>query len=524
MSSKLYYNGSIITMDSNKSFSAILVKDGKIEKVGEEKELSSYIDSTTEKINLNNAFLMPSFIDAHSHFSGYAMSFLQVPLEESTSFEEIKERLISHRSRNKIPNGQWIIAKGYDHNNLIEKSHPTLELLDEAAPDHPVVLQHQSSHMGVFNSYALKVLGVTPDTESPSGGVIQKNHGQLTGYMEENAFIEYFQKVPSPTVEKVAKAYELAQNRYASYGITTIQEGMFMPQLLPFYKNLLETEGLKLDLVAYVDAKEIKELKRALPWSQDCYYRHLKLGGMKIFLDGSPQGRTAWLRKPYEGSENDCGYPTLTENQVEEFVQLAINEKTQLLAHCNGDAAAEQYLKALLKYGKRSSCLRPVMIHAQLLATNQMGKVKKAGVIPSFFAAHVYHWGDVHIENFGMDRASKISAAKSALKFDIPFTFHQDAPVIEPDMLETIWCATNRLTKKGVSLDAEAISVKEALKAVTINAAYQYFEENLKGSITPGKLADFVVLSENPMEVPKEKIRDIKVLATFKEGKCIYHS
>lgn len=524
MSEKLFYNGSVLTMDSVQNPAAVLVRDGRIAAAGEEKEVLSKAEGTVEKIDLKGVFLMPSFIDAHSHFSGYAMSFLQVPLDETTNFEEIKERIVSYRVKNKIPKGQWIIAKGYDHNSLKEKRHPSLKILDEAAPDNPLVLQHKSSHMGVFNSYGLKELGITPDTESPAGGRIQKENGKLTGYMEENAFIEYFQKIPSQTVEKVAKAYQTAQDRYASYGITTVQEGMFVSQLIPFYQNLIEKDGLKLDLVAYGDAKEIGKLKEALPWRHDRYYRHLKLGGMKIFLDGSPQGRTAWMRKPYEGSSDYCGYPTLTEEQVEHFVQLAIDEKLQLLAHCNGDAAAEQYLKALLKYGSKIAELRPVMIHAQLFAPDQMAAAKKSGVIPSFFGAHVYHWGDVHIENFGMERASHISAAKSALNSGIPFTFHQDAPVIEPDMLETVWCAANRLTKKGVLLDAEAIPVKEALKAVTANAAYQYFEEKEKGSITPGKLADLVVLSENPLEISKEKIRDIRVLATFKEGNCIYHA
>lgn len=534
MKQTLYYNGSILTMEQALYAPAILIQDGRIAALGTPEQLLSCAEAgeNVEKIDLQGTCLMPSFIDAHSHFSGYAMSLLQIPLEEASDFDDIRERIQNYIARNEISEGQWVIAKGYDHNNLTEKRHPSLALLDMAAPHNPLVLQHQSSHMGVFNSCALKLLGVTPGTPDPAGGLIQKENGQLTGYMEENAFIQYFQELPTPSMEEMLNACHTAQERYASNGITTVQEGMFTSQLLPFYEYLLRTESLKLDLAAYADAAHISELEHALPWHTDRYNRHLKLGGMKIFLDGSPQGRTAWMRDPYEPS-SDCsanssaassdyfGYPTLSDEQVENFVRLAQSKKMQLLAHCNGDAAAAQYLNAWKNAGGSQS-LRPVIIHAQLIGTDQLEEVKRLGLIPSFFTAHTYYWGDVHIRNFGFSRASHISPAASAQKLGIPFTFHQDAPVIEPDMLETIWCAVNRITKSGVLLKEEAISVMDALKAVTVNAAFQYFEENSKGSLAPGKLADFVILSGDPLHVPKEELNDIQVLATFKEGACIY--
>lgn len=224
------------------------------------------------------------------------------------------------------------------------------------------------------------------------------------------------------------------------------------------------------------------------------------------------------MRSPYADSTDYCGYPTLTDEQVSGFVRLAAAKKMQLLAHCNGDAAAAQYLSAISEFSREMSVLRPVMIHAQLLGMDQLEIVKKLGVIPSFFTAHTYHWGDVHLKNFGFSRAAHISPAASALQHDIVFTFHQDSPVIEPDMMETVWCAVNRQTKNGALLDAEAIPVLEALKAVTINAAWQYFEEDTKGSLAVGKLADLVILSADPLRVPKEELRDIRVLATYKEG------
>lgn len=539
MKQTLFYNGTILPMDTDCSVSALLVRDGHIAALGEKETLSAYAktilpennspiaaavnsDHYLEQIDLQGACLLPAFLDAHSHFSGYAMSLLQIPLEEAASFDEISERIRSYINRNQIPAGQWIIAKGYDHNNLSEKRHPSLALLDSAAPDNPLVLQHQSSHMGVFNSRALKLLGITPETPCPSGGLIQLEAGALTGYMEENAFIQYFQKLPTPSMQEMLDAYQTAQNRYASHGITTIQEGMFVEQLLPFYQYLLQTDSLKLDLAAYADARQIDCLIHALPWRTASYYKHLKLGGLKIFLDGSPQGRTAWMRQPYADSPDYVGYPTLSDEQVTDFVRLAVSHNMQLLAHCNGDAAAAQYLRAIAACSPAAAALRPVIIHAQLLGTDQLAQVKQLGLIPSFFAAHVYHWGDVHLKNFGPSRAAHLSPAASALALGIPFTFHQDSPVIEPDMLETIWCAVNRMSKAGSRLDAEAIPVLDALKAVTSTAAYQYFEEDTKGTLAPGKLADLCILSENPLDVPPETLRDIEVLATYKEGKCIY--
>ena len=277
----------------------------------------------------------------------------------------------------------------------------------------------------------------------------------------------------------------------------------------------------------YADLPQAEEIYQAFPQRDGAYDRRLRLGGYKIFLDGSPQSRTAWVRTPYEKTQGDApeyGTSTMTEEAVEEAVLLAARTGRQLLAHCNGDAAAEQYLSACEKAKRAGKRLKkPVMIHAQLLGTDQIPRLKALGMIPSFFAAHVYHWGDVHIRNLGLERAGKISPLRSAQKEGLVFTLHQDSPVILPDMLETVWCAAVRKTKAGIVLGAEErISVYEALRAVTWNGAYQYSEETRKGSIAPGKLADFVILDRNPLETEPEALREIQVLETIKEGKTVY--
>ena len=380
--------------------------------------------------------------------------------------------------------------------------------------------------MGVFNTAALERLGVTAQTPAPAGGVIGRENVTLTGYMEENAFLEFQKRVPMRPLESFLAAYRKAQDLYASYGITTVQEGLLRRELVPLYQALLADGSLKLDVVAYGDPEGAEAARQAFPESVRQYHRRFKLGGYKMFLDGSPQGRTAWLRRPYQGEQEYRGYGTLTDAEVLDMVRRAGTDGMQLLAHCNGDAACAQYLAALdaaAREGVDLAALRPVMIHAQLLGRDQLPEVRRLGVIPSFFVAHVYHWGDVHLENLGPGRAEAISPAGSAAEQGIPFTFHQDAPVIRPDMLETVWCAVNRVTRQGRVLGREErVDVRTALEAVTVHAAYQYFEETDKGTLAPGKQADLVILDRDPLAVPQEELRDIRVLETWKDGVPIF--
>lgn len=529
MSDKLYFNGDILTMEDEMYIDSLLVKSGKIFKIGKKEDLDVFVDESIELINLEGKTLMPSFIDTHSHFTGYANSLLQVPLDNATSYDDIVVSIKNFIKENDIKPGEWIVAKGYDQNSLDEKTHPTKEILDLAAPDNPVVIQHQSGHMGVFSSKALESLEITTKTQSPNGGIIQIENGNLTGYLEENAFINYVQKVPMISFDKFKNAIIKAQNIYSSYGITTMQEGMVVELLADILDFLKSSKVLKIDLIAYIDLKSSKDLINRFKDCIKSYNNRLKIGGYKIFLDGSPQGRTAWMLKPYKNDNSGYkGYPIYTDDDLQEKIQTAIKENMQLLAHCNGDAAAKQYItqyKIAKEILNPKNDIRPVIIHAQLIAKEHLEDVKNLNMIPSIFIAHVYYWGDIHIQNFGIERASSISPAKSALTKGVKFTFHQDSPVTEPNMLETVWCAVNRTTKNDVILgESEKISPIEALKAVTINAAYQYFEEDLKGSIKEGKLADLVILDSNPLKVDPLKIKDIKVLETIKEGKTIFKS
>lgn len=523
---KIYFNADVLTMDENlPNGEAVVVEDGKIMFVGSNEEAMKQKEDA-ELIDLEGKALLPGFIDPHSHFSGLAFATLNCSLEGSKSFEEIKTRILNFIKERNVPEGAWVVANNYDHNMLEEKAHPTKNFIDAFAPNYAVSLQHKSGHMGVFNTFALEKLGVTEDTPSREGGLIARDENGLTGYMEEADYIEYIKAKPMPTPQEIFGGFLFAQQTYAKYGITTAQEGLLVKELAGLYQGLQMQNMLKMDIVGYADCNNKEML---LEQFKDCikeYKNHFKIGGIKLLLDGSPQGRTAWMKTPYVGETEYCGYPAMKEEDMLEHFKYAMDNKLQVLAHCNGDAACEQYIHAVEKTHETHPVIddmRTVMIHAQLLQKSDIPAVKAAHIIPSFFVAHVYHWGDIHIQNFGLERAAQISPVKSAINAGIPYTFHQDSPIIMPDMIETLWVATNRKTKEGVVLgEDEKISTYEALKAITVNAAYQYFEEDRKGSITAGKLADFVVLDKNPMKVLAEELRDVHVLETIKEGETLY--
>ena len=529
---KLYYGGSIITMEDNRYTDALLTEDDAIIGTGSREDLMDFAEDA-EEVNLDGAVLMPGFIDPHSHYSQVASGLLQVSLDGASSFEEMKKR-INTFTEEKSGCGKvqeksgWIRAKDYDHNLLPGGKHLSAEQINALSPDHPLIIQHKSGHMGLLNAAAMDQLGINDGTPSPEGGNIGHENGHLNGYIEENAYITYAKKVPMPAMSELEDAYIRAQDIYASYGITTMQEGMLVSQMLPLYRMLFAKQVLKLDLVAYPDMPALDEAYEEFSDSAGKYNKHIKLGGMKIFLDGSPQGRTAWMRTPYTGDAGEYGYGTMKDEDVRAAFDEAAKRKIQLLAHCNGDAAAAQMIRCLAEEEKKYPVLRelkPVMIHAQLLGKDQIPEAVSLGIIASFFAAHVYHWGDIHIKNFGMKRAAQISPAATAMKTGLPFTFHQDSPVIQPDMLETIWCAVNRKTKKGILLgEDERIPAYDALKAVTVNAAYQYSEEKVKGSLAAGKKADLVILDHDPLTAEPDDIRSIKVLETIKNGSTIYRS
>lgn len=519
METTLYFGGPIVTLEEPQYAQALVERGGRIAYVGDREEAERLAGPGARRVDLEGRALLPAFLDPHSHLLACAYARLQVPLGECASWGEIADRLSRHVQERGVQPGEWVKGTGYDQNALAEGAAPDRFCLDRACPHNPVVIQHASGHAGVFNTLALERLGVLDG----DCGLERDGQGELTGRGEENPFLDLLGRIPMDGLEDVLRAFQGAQEEYASHGITTAQEGLLQPVMAPVYQEILRRGLLYLDVNAYVPPADYDRLRGQFAQEVSASPGTFRVAGMKIFLDGSPQGGTAWVREPYAGG--GCGTSTMTDGQVLSAFRQALDRDAQLLAHCNGDRAAEQYLTLLAQAEREAGkkLCRPVMIHAQLLGLDQLERVKALGVIPSFFVAHVYHWGEIHVKNFGLDRAGRISPAGSALARGIPFTFHQDAPVIPPDMLETIWCACVRRTKAGRVLGAEErIPVEAALRAVTQNAALQYGLERELGTLRPGKRADFVLLSGDPLRTPPEELKKLQVERTIRCGRTIW--
>lgn len=519
----LYYNGDILTMEPKLYAQAVLVVDGRIHSVGTKLELQAIGGPGIEQFDLQGSTLMPAFIDTHSHITAFASTLAFADLSQATSFDDIKALLRAFQKERRLKKGAWLIGFGYDHNLLDEQQHPDKALLNTVSTDTPVMITHKSGHMGAVNQRALEIAGIRADTPNPDGGVIGRIEGsrEPNGYLEEKAFMALTARMPAQDFAEQSALLRQAERVYLKHGVTTIQDGLLQEQGF----SLLRDTPLAADVVGFADLRQSPGLLRDNPEYRR-YHGHFRLGGCKILLDGSPQGRTAWMSEPYEhAADGYRGYPVYSDEQVTELIETALQDRAQLMAHCNGDAAAEQlitcYEKALARQPNTPE-LRPVMIHAQTVRRDQLERMKRLHMIPSFFIAHTFHWGDVHRHNLGR-RAYAISPARSALALDLPYTFHQDTPVLPPDMLHTVQCAVTRTTQSGAVLGREeCIASLEALRGVTIHAAYQYFEEGEKGSILAGKRADMVILSNNPLKTPAQMIGGIEVLATIKDGTVCY--
>lgn len=520
---KIYYGDNIVTMENKLYSQAVLIDNNKISATGDYNDIIKLKDKDTIVIDLCQKCLMPSFIDSHSHITALAQTSLTADLSNAKNYDDIINILKDFKDKNNLSNNDYLIGFGYDHNFLKEKTHPTKEVLDKVSSEIPILITHKSGHMGVTNSLGLKLLNIDENTKDPGGGKIGRLSGTNTpnGYLEETAFTNNSKKFDNFSMDKIIKAMKKAERIYLSYGITTAQDGITREKEFEILKTMSERNKLDIDIVSYIDIKNNKNiLEKHKEYLK--YINHYKIGGYKLFLDGSPQGKTAWLSEPYNGEKEYKGYPIYKDKEVKNFIKTALNENIQLITHCNGDAAAEQLIKSFEALNPKND-IRPVMIHAQTIREDQIRRMKKYNMIPSFFVDHIYYWGDIHLINLG-SRAYKISPIKMAIKNDLIYTIHEDTPVLNPNIFESILIGVNRTTKNGVTLGSEErITILEGLKAVTINAAYSYFEEDTKGSIKEGKFADLVILDKNPLKICNpEDLKEIKILETIKEGKTLY--
>ncbi|MCA9512117.1 MAG: amidohydrolase [Myxococcota bacterium] len=538
----IYRGGAILTVDGAGTVAqALAVRGDEIAAVGDEGDVLALAGPDTRVVDLAGRALAPGFVDAHGHLTLVArfaqtVNVASPPVGPVRSIKELQDLLRRHIDEQHIPVGQVIVGTGYDDALLAEHRHPDKFDLDAVSTSHPILLVHVSSHLVTANQAMLDAAHVDETTPDPPGGVFRRVEGsrEPNGVMEEHAMYAGFRAMPQPTPAQLLGALGDAQREYARYGFTTVQDGATDAASFRLLRAANANGALFLDVTAYptwADFDGVVAELEAEGGAVGRYDGHLVLRGGKLVLDGSPQGRTAWLTKPYHrvpaGKPADyAGYPALDDEVVYAFASKLRARGIPVLAHANGDAAAEQWIRTVERIEREQGPAdwRPVMIHAQALRRDQLPRMAALGMIPSFFVAHTFYWGDWHRDVvFGPERAAAISPAASALEAGLRVTIHNDAPVVPPKGAFLLWTAVNRVTRSGKVLGPdERLTPLEALRAITIDAAYQAFEERRKGSLEPGKLADLVVLSASPLDVEPDAIRDIEVVETIKAGRTVW--
>ncbi|MFQ9492205.1 MAG: amidohydrolase [Bilophila wadsworthia] len=539
----VYRNGTILTMDSGGSQAqALAVRGETILAVGSDTEIMALADPHTVVTDLRGRTMLPGFIDGHSHFvSAGLMAATQLDLSSPPvggvkNIAEIKGLIRAKAAE--TPKGEWILGFGYDDTGLEDKRHPLASDIDEVAPEHPVLLRHVSGHLSACNGLALAKANYTKDTPDPVGGVIRRDeHGNPNGVLEEPPAREpVFRHIPAPTEADWMEGIKAACAAYTAKGVTTAQDGFTATGDWGALKRAHELGLLRnrVQILPGVSRMDINTFNTHVSGTQLTADGKISLGAAKLLADGSLQCYTGYLSNPYHKviydlPDGPCGAAILWNRNSSSSKGRGLHRQGwQLAIHGNGDDAIQMILNAYEEAQKRypRADARHIVIHCQTVREDQLDRIKRLGVVPSFFVVHTYFWGDRHYEMFlGQDRAERISPLRSALKRGIPFSNHNDTFVTPIDPLLSVWSAVNRRTSGGRILgENQTIPVMDALRSVTSWAAYQACEERIKGSLEPGKLADFVILEANPLTVAKETIKDIRISATIVGNEVVYGS
>ena len=532
----IYTGGDIVTVnDAQPTAEAVAVRAGRIVAVGTRADVErTRKGPATIVVDLAGRTLVPGLIDGHAHFSQFGAqaagaNLLAAPDGRVDTIDALVAELKTFASGPDVRRTGWVFGTGYD--DAILGRHPNRDDLDKVSTTLPVIAIHISGHFSALNSVGLKMAGYTAATGDPEGGVIRRRPGsrEPLGVNEELAHYAYLAKAITPkTPEDAAYFMRKSLDLAKMHGQTTVNEGRATKGGHEGLARAAAAGAFDVDVLSYVDYTAADILPTTFSRTYKDRYR---VAGMKITLDGSPQGRTAWrtvaYAEPPDGQKAGYkGYPVIPDTKVvERAFDLAYQNGWPTKVHANGDAAIDQMIAALApvhaKYGAGDR--RHVLIHGQFVTRRQLEALHTLQVIPSLFPMHTFYWGDWYDRIIGPAQAQQISPMRTAIALGMQPTSHSDAPVALPNLLQVMWATVNRTSRSGkVVGPGERTTPLEALKSITLWSAYQHFEDKDKGSIEVGKLADFAVLSANPLAVDPATINTIKVTETIKEGKTVY--
>jgi len=528
----LVLNANIVTVDNKNSVvEAVAVKDGRIAALGPTGALKDLAGPHTRIIDAGTRTIVPGFIDAHCHLlsiTGRQTLDVNCSADRVRNIDDIVGAL--KNKAHATAHGQWILGSSYDHAKLEERRHPTRWELDKASADHPIHLRHVSGHLGVVNSKALAVSGITRRTNDPPGGSFDRDSsGDLTGLCREQADFLFIPGIggeqsiiPPPTEEQMRMGLEMACSQYNSLGITSAGDAAVGPAEIAAYESALAAGSLTVRVYMMI-------LDRYLPLLRQLSLRtgfgndYLRIGSIKSFVDGAIAGGTAWLNEPYEGRADDYGIATKRREALLETISSAHAAGFQVSVHANGDRAITMVLDVLEevmgKIPRKNH--RHRIAHCTVVDEEILSRIKKLGVVVLPFSTYIYQHGD-KMSQYG-SRISRMFAHRSFLDFGIPVGGSSDHPCATQDPLLAIQTMVTRRSSNGNLLGPEQrIRVSDAIRIYTMGSAYASFEDHLKGSLETGKLADFVILGKDPNTVPPEEIQEISVDKTFVGGKEVY--
>lgn len=529
-------NGTVLTFDGQDSLvQAVAIKNGRILAVGSDNHIGKLAGDETEIIDVGGRLVLPGFVDAHSHTTGVPPDYLD--LYGATSIAEIVEAV---RKKTEVtPKGEWIVGSGtfmvysgWDDTRLKEQRWVTRQDLDPVSPDHPVLLIKDGGHAVVLNSYALQRAGITKDTPDPKGQIARDPEtGELTGAILKLATEVTSELLPPLTEEQRVKAALNASRQLLRMGTTTVADASSTAETIPIFLAMYEKSqeqlvSTVLDPVIPVGEGLERSLEFVRSWHVTTGFgnEQLKLGSLKIFVDGGVTSRTAWFSRPYKDQLDYYGIAEVDRDTLFAVVRAADARGWQLHFHTCGDAAAELVLQALEAAQKtnRSNGRRHLMTHLYVLSPDQMERMRQLGVIAILQPNFVYALGEHMRAVLGEEQLAHLIPFRSLLEAGVPVALSADGHPQEP--LYGVFAAAARETKNGHVLGPyEAVSVTDALRAYTRTSAYARFEEERRGSLEAGKLADLIVLDRDIRAVPASEIKEAQVLLTLKDGKVVFN-
>ncbi|MBE6082310.1 MAG: amidohydrolase [Tissierellaceae bacterium] len=534
----VFINGKIYTMDKdNTKAEAMYIRNGRFLKIGSNDEISCYANDNAKVIDLQHKPIYPGFIDSHMHLAMFGSNLYECNLVGTKSIEELINKVKDYISSKKIPKGDWVIGKGWNEDYFNVKRLPNRYDLDKISKEHNICLTRGCYHMCVVNSNVLDEIGINKENHEINNGIFDIDQNSVpTGICRESAMKLVYSKLPKVSKDRFKEYIKLASNYVLSRGITSLCTDDFMlpgiewQNVIDSYTEMNRDGELKIRVYEQCLLPTLEYIKEfaSKGYKTGIGDDHFKIGQLKILTDGNLGTRTAYLSEPYSDDNSTFGIPQYTQNELDNLILTATESGLQIASHAIGDKSINMVIDALEKlpeeYKKRD--LRSNIVHCQVTNDRLLKKFKKLNIVANVQPIFLNY--DIHMaeSRLGPSRITNSYNWKTLLNEGIKVALGSDSPVELPDTMLGIYSAVTRKDLNGFPnggwFPEEKLTVDEALHGFTIDAAYSSFSEDIKGSIEIGKLADFVVLSENIYEIEPENIKNVKVLKTFIDGKLVF--